>query len=167
MWLRLGDIERLLHCCSLRTILAAASPTRKGACRRISQLGYASREVSVERAAHTKQQAGADLVMKVLLSGLHLLLSARSDLSVCNAAGQTPLWLAAAGGHLGVVRVLLEASKQPLGVADAKGQTPLHAASDAAHVAVVTALLEAGADTASTNRCVFRSVFVVVVGERF
>lgn len=49
--------------------------------------------------------------------------------AVLNSVGQTPLHLAAAGGHVAVLHALLGASSGD--VKDSTGQTPLHAATQA------------------------------------
>jgi len=58
--------------------------------------------------------------------------------------GRTPLWWAAAGGHKGVVKLLLETGKVDADVKDKYGQTPLSRAAERGHEGVVKLLLETG-----------------------
>ena len=60
-----------------------------------------------------------------------------------DAAGRTPLHLAAAGGHEGTVQLLLHNNADP-NVTDSAGQTPLAAAEAAGHAAVAELLRQGG-----------------------
>jgi ankyrin repeat protein len=62
-----------------------------------------------------------------------------------NASGYTALHYAARGGHLAVVRVLLDAGAAVNAATAAGLATPLHRAAFCGHAAVVDALLAAGA----------------------
>ncbi|MDP7240452.1 MAG: HisA/HisF-related TIM barrel protein [Dehalococcoidia bacterium] len=88
------------------------------------------------------------------------------DLSGCN----TPLHWASEGGHLEVVKALLEAGADT-DLADGDGATPLHYAShpsEGGHVEVVKALLEAGADKVAVNTSAMEDPSLVSRGaERF
>mmetsp|Transcript_45544 Transcript_45544/g.78730 ORF Transcript_45544/g.78730 Transcript_45544/m.78730 type:complete len:446 (+) Transcript_45544:126-1463(+) len=63
---------------------------------------------------------------------------------VTAAEGSTPLLLAVTGGHLEVVRMLIETSKASLKVKNVAGDGPLELAAKAGHTAVVSLLLEKG-----------------------
>jgi ankyrin repeat protein len=70
------------------------------------------------------------------------LLAADASLTVANAFGETPLFVAALGGHKDVCVSLLQAmNRAPTGSsvdwADADGTTPLHAAVQGGHFEVL------------------------------
>jgi ankyrin repeat protein len=71
------------------------------------------------------------------------LLAAGADAGIADAAGRTPLWLAAAAGHEPLVRMLLAAGVSA-DISDRVGLTPLTAAAAAGHAAVVDHLLGQG-----------------------
>ena len=62
-----------------------------------------------------------------------------------DSAKQTPLHVAAAGGHLPAVHILLQAQAQ-INVFDAEQNTPLTAAINAKHNDVVKYLIKCGAN---------------------
>ncbi len=64
--------------------------------------------------------------------------------------GKTALYLAARYGHVGVVRMLLEASAE-VDAADNLGRTPLHLAAERGHREVVHVLLAAGANVRAVD----------------
>jgi len=80
------------------------------------------------------------------------LLAAGASPTAVDGDGGTPLHDAAAGGHLGIVRRLMEAGAAAcVNVADHDGETPLHTGARGGHAEIVTLLLAAGADPSVTN----------------
>ena len=73
------------------------------------------------------------------------LLKAGASVDVKGPNGQTALWMASRGGHLGCVARLLKAGATP-DRPDASGASALYAAAGGGRDAVVEALLAAGAD---------------------
>jgi hypothetical protein len=71
--------------------------------------------------------------------------SRRTLTEAVNAAGQSPLHLAAAGNHVAAIRALAARGAELDAWGGPEG-TPLHTAAAAGHLAAVRALLEAGAD---------------------
>ena len=67
-----------------------------------------------------------------------------TDINTRNKYRQTPLHLAATGGHIEIVRLLLEKGAD-INARDIKG-TPLHWAASRGHLEVVRWLVENGAD---------------------
>jgi len=63
------------------------------------------------------------------------------DLEVRDLRGQTPLHLAAQGGDLGLVQVLLDNGAQPNAQEETTGWTPLHFAVSKAHYSLILQLL--------------------------
>lgn len=63
-----------------------------------------------------------------------------------NHAGETPLHLAATGGSVDCVRLLLDAGSNPIAQDSVKGWTPLHCAASQRHLQVLACLLDAKAD---------------------
>ena len=61
----------------------------------------------------------------------------------------SPLWIAAAGGHLDTVRALVEAGAST-NQATKIGVAPLHIAAAGGHLEVVRVLIESGARTGQT-----------------
>ncbi len=80
------------------------------------------------------------------LRSLELLLEPKGQGNpwLVNARGETPMALAAAGGHADAIRLLLEAGVPSYG-ADKAGRSPLHRAAEAGAAHAVSVLLEAGA----------------------
>ncbi|CAD7700576.1 unnamed protein product [Ostreobium quekettii] len=80
---------------------------------------------------------------------LNALLAAKADPHALNCRYETPLCLAARGGHLLAVERLMVSITWIRGLdiddADAQGRTPLHGASANGHTGVLKALLEGGA----------------------
>ena len=74
------------------------------------------------------------------------LLREGADPNAARGDGMSALHLAAEGGSLEVVRVLIDAGARVEATTSIGGYTPLHVASANAHAPVVEALLDAGAD---------------------
>jgi ankyrin repeat protein len=69
-----------------------------------------------------------------------------ADVDISDSESLTPLYIAAASGHLAVVRVLLELGAD-INQGTDDGATPLMAATEQKHEEIVTWLVKAGADT--------------------
>ena len=81
-----------------------------------------------------------------------LLLEKGADASLCNASGKSPLVLAAAFDHLGVVKVILQHRPNLINYPDSwSGFTALLCACQGGYTELVTYLLEKGADPAYTT----------------
>jgi ankyrin repeat protein len=97
------------------------------------------------RALH-KAAVGGHEEMVTFLLGMGAQASSR------NIHGCTPFLLAAQGGQLGVVKVLMQSlGTQVLGEVDNRGRTPLHCAATQDHGDVVTFLLSKGAQANVTD----------------
>ncbi|GBF95002.1 hypothetical protein Rsub_07503 [Raphidocelis subcapitata] len=101
-------------------------------------------------ALHYAAEGSFDLIVGELLDR-------RASTVLRDAAGATPLLLAARAGCAGAARLLLSAARNrdpargaALGMRDNEGMTPLLAAAAAGHTAIVEALLAAGADLGDT-----------------
>ena len=70
---------------------------------------------------------------------------------VRDARGIEPLALAAARGHAGAVRLLLDARASVDARANTCGRSALHRAAEEGHLDVITALIERGADVLSSQ----------------
>jgi hypothetical protein len=82
-----------------------------------------------------------------------------ADVNTSDYGDHTPLWCAAAAGHLDVVRVLLKL-RADINKTDDGGITPLMAATNAKHHEVVIWLVKAGANTQAMygNTCTAASM---------
>jgi len=74
------------------------------------------------------------------------LLSSGVNPSTTNSSGETPLFLATRGGHLGVIKLLLESDPSVIDVANDDGITPLMNICSTDFLGIVDFLLEHGAD---------------------
>jgi ankyrin repeat protein len=82
-------------------------------------------------------------------SGRYLVEELGADLNIPSNSGQTPLFFAAAQGHLPIVRILLQLGAD-IDRRNDDGATPLMIASFAKHDKIVKWLVKAGADTSSS-----------------
>ena len=80
------------------------------------------------------------------VAAVRSLLSEGADPNAARGDGMSALHLAAEGGSLEVVRVLIDAGARIEATTSIGGYTPLHVASANAHAPVVEALLDAGTD---------------------
>jgi ankyrin repeat protein len=78
-------------------------------------------------------------------------LSGPIDIACRTDAGDTPIGIAAALGHAGIVRSLLESGDKP-DTRQADGRTPLMLAARNGHLVTATALIQAGADVNAVDR---------------
>jgi len=74
-----------------------------------------------------------------------------SDVNVTNEDDYSPLHLAAIGGHLEVVKLLLARGAE-VGAVNTSGVTPLHEAAYGGHQEVVRLLLAAGAQAGAVDK---------------
>lgn len=81
---------------------------------------------------------------------LRYLLQKGADPNLRDGRGNTPLLLAVAGGHAGLIPVLV-AGKANVNLSNAAGETPLIRAVQRRDVAMTRALLQAGADPDQTD----------------
>jgi len=65
--------------------------------------------------------------------------------------GETPLYMAASGGHPEVIRLLLAGGAQ-IGAANKNGETPLHLTARRVQLEVVSLLLAGGAQTEAVDK---------------
>lgn len=80
------------------------------------------------------------------------LLNASASATAVDREGSTPLHDAAAGGYIGIVRLLLDAGADCcINATDSDGETPLHTAARGAHTDLVALLLEKGANPCVEN----------------
>lgn len=75
---------------------------------------------------------------------VELLLAEGAEVSATNSKGDTPLHLAAQGGHTACVQTLIRHGADPNSVNAMDGDTPLHRAVRNGHVASVQACVQAG-----------------------
>ena len=108
---------------------------------------------------HTKASIVAEMHRAALNDDLATLKSAiaalaqqAESLDTENAAGQTPLYTAAASGKYAAARLLIEAGATVDAACPTTLFTPLQAAAKQGHAETVRLLLAAGADAAARNR---------------
>lgn len=84
------------------------------------------------------------ILLKYLMNTMFIqqvLLSAKANINLANNENESPLYVAATGGHLEVVRSLLDApepqrSNLEIDASAAKGYTPLHAAASKGNIMI-------------------------------
>lgn len=91
------------------------------------------------------------------------LLERGADINARDAAGRTPVLLAAHGSHIETIHFLIEAGAD-VNLRDDRNDNPLLHAAAAGKLAIVKLLLDAGADTRLTNR--YGGVSLIPASER-
>lgn len=95
---------------------------------------------------------------------VEMLLDANADPNAQDKEKRTPLHVAAEGGRLSVVRVLL-ATKGRLGVKDMHGCTPLHYAAIKGNTEIVKLLLTSGRNKNIDDRNIWRKTALHIAAE--
>ncbi|EKX49720.1 hypothetical protein GUITHDRAFT_60431, partial [Guillardia theta CCMP2712] len=84
---------------------------------------------------HVAASMGSEEICSVMLSF-------QANVNAVDVHGETPLHKAAAQGHVGIVRMLLEEGADCM--ANSKQQTPLHKAAQRGHSGIVREMLREG-----------------------
>ena len=150
--MRLDDGQTLLHCAAQCNSAAAVEALLDAG--RHAELLLLSPDETGANCLSVAAAAGSEAAVRSLLRWCEHRPQVRQLLLLdTSATGRTSAHLAASGGHLAVLEVLLAAAPELLRAADDNGRSCLHVAVEARRVRVVESLLELGGARLLAMRC--------------
>jgi hypothetical protein len=150
--MRLDDGQTLLHCAAQCNSAAAVEALLDAG--RHAELLLLSPDETGANCLSVAAAAGSEAAVRSLLRWCEHRPQVRQLLLLdTSATGRTSAHLAASGGHLAVLEVLLAAAPELLRAADDSGRTCLHVAVAARRVRVVESLLGLGGARLLAMRC--------------